>query len=756
MGPVRAGALPRRLLILLAAACLAMSVAPGLARAAESWQSGPLVESQDSNCVTSGNEYEAGTWLSYYTDPTAPPQTGHAYYVAIDLDGIGDPCAGVYADVELALPSGTTPAVTQSNPVVCYLKFPGSNSYKRDTQDCPQTLQQSTYGYSLDPVNTNPPFWPVPRGGDIEIQVPVASSQAGDLQLEGVVQLADGQSDPVLTPKLQMVVDSAGAQSVNGQDEQIGVYYNNPSLTSNTQTSPTGPTTVDYTAYVENYSNPGHVVGELDYADSSGDCNNPVTSVFTTSSTPLQPPNTQLTGYFDGLYPDVAYCWRLVATVTSGAEAGTYDGNWQYFITAGNYIHNAGAGEPAAANAPAVAQCQQQDATGNGCGYSGCSTSTCTITGNTSSATEPLDLTLSGSGSGTVTGPASFSCASSCTGNFATGSTVTLTAAPKSGSSFLGWSGGGCSGTGTCKVTMSSAESVTADFVTVLHVVNPTLLVSVTGTGSGKVTSPGGISCPTTCSHSYSRTASDTLTATAAADSTFEGWSGGGCSGTGTCHALMSASKSVTAEFSLNAPDTDTLTVSLAGTGSGKITSTGGISCPTSCNHTYTTGTTDTLSAVAAPGSKFTGWSGGGCSGAATCKVTVSSALGVTANFALEPPSCSLSVVSNKIALRRRRKSPPVDMLAVAVKCNQAASARVSGALTEHLGRKHSKRFKLGPLTAAVPAGVEHTVDLKLPAAAIKGLKHGRKESASLALAASDANGAGTARASVGHLRGSG
>jgi hypothetical protein len=550
-----------------------------------------------------------------------------------------------------------------------------------------------------------------------------------------------------------MIVDSAGAQNVGGQNEQIGVYYNTPSLSSNQQQS-NHSTTVTYVGWVQNNANNGNVVAQVAYADSSGDCNTPGTTVDTTNEALLQDPQTEVSGNFTGLYADVAYCWRFKATVVNGPEAGTYYGNWQYFITNGTYYQYAN--EPAAANPPAVQQCQQQDATGNGCGYSGCSTATCTSTGTLSSATEPLDLTVSGSGSGTVTGPASFSCTASCTGNFATGSTVTLTAAAKSGSSFLGWSGGGCSGTGTCKVTMSAAQSVTAEFIPLLHLANPTLLVSVTGTGSGKVTSPGGISCPSTCSHTYARNGSDTLTATATPGSTFAGWSGGSCSGTGTCHVVMLASKSVTAEFTLNPPNTDTLTVSLAGTGSGKITSSGGISCPSTCDHTYTTGTADTLSAVPAPGSRFTGWSGGGCSGAGTCKVTVSSALSVTANFALEPPSCSLSVVSSKIALRKRRKSQPVDMLAVAVKCNQAASARVSGAGSERLSRKHAKRFKLGPLTASVPAGVEHIFDLKLPASAIKGLKHGRKESASLALAASNANGTGTARASAGHLRGSG
>ena len=48
---------------------------------------------------------------------------------------------------------------------------------------------------------------------------------------------------------------------------------------------------------------------------------------------------------------------------------------------------------------------------------------------------------------------------------------------------------------------------------------------------------------------SYPSGASVTLTATPSANSTFTGWSGGGCSGTSPCNVTMSASKTVTATF---------------------------------------------------------------------------------------------------------------------------------------------------------------------------------------------------------------
>ena len=79
-----------------------------------------------------------------------------------------------------------------------------------------------------------------------------------------------------------------------------------------------------------------------------------------------------------------------------------------------------------------------------------------------------LTVTKSGSGSGTVTSePPGIDCGPSCNSSsttFSQSSTVTLTATPDTGSSFIGWSGGGCSGTGVCIVTMNTDVEVTAGF----------------------------------------------------------------------------------------------------------------------------------------------------------------------------------------------------------------------------------------------------------------------------------------------------
>ena len=155
----------------------------------------------------------------------------------------------------------------------------------------------------------------------------------------------------------------------------------------------------------------------------------------------------------------------------------------------------------------------------------------CTVTMNSPqsvSATFVQDVALSVSvtGSGAVTSsPTGISCPSSCSANFAPGTPVILTATPASGWKFNGWSGA-CSGTGTCSVTMNSAQSVTATFTQIIY----PLALSLTGSGS--VTSnPTGISCPSTCSASFNSGTPVTLTATPAQGMSFIGWSGA-CSGT--------------------------------------------------------------------------------------------------------------------------------------------------------------------------------------------------------------------------------
>ena len=89
---------------------------------------------------------------------------------------------------------------------------------------------------------------------------------------------------------------------------------------------------------------------------------------------------------------------------------------------------------------------------------------TVTATFTAQSVSYALTLTKSGTGSGTVTSsPAGISCGTTCIASFTGGTSLALSATPATGSTFTGWSGA-CSGTGSCTVTLSQAQSVTATF----------------------------------------------------------------------------------------------------------------------------------------------------------------------------------------------------------------------------------------------------------------------------------------------------
>ena len=84
------------------------------------------------------------------------------------------------------------------------------------------------------------------------------------------------------------------------------------------------------------------------------------------------------------------------------------------------------------------------------------------------STSHTLTITKSGTGSGTVTSaPVGINCGAACSASFNSGTQVTLTETATAGSRFVGWSGGGCSGTGTCVVTLNSNETITATVATV-------------------------------------------------------------------------------------------------------------------------------------------------------------------------------------------------------------------------------------------------------------------------------------------------
>ena len=331
-------------------------------------------------------------------------------------------------------------------------------------------------------------------------------------------------------------------------------------------------------------------------------------------------------------------------------------------------------------------------------------------------------LTVSAVGQGTVTSlPSGIDCggsATQCTQSFTGAPTVTLTATPSSGSTFAGWSAGGCSGTSTtCMVTMNQDRSVTATFNTPTPTPQHTLSVSVGGTGSGTVSGPS-VSCPGTCSAIYAQGSQVTLTATPATGSTFAGWSGGGCSGSApTCTVTMSSDQSVTATFNTIPPPPQTLGVSLAGTGSGTVSGSG-ISCPGTCSASYPSASEVTLSAIAASGSTFAGWSGSGCSGTSTCTVNMSSARDVTATFnsiaEFALPKPNVAVTSTKpVQLPSGNQGLSVTTQGACVLSLKEAPTPLASIAVASGRRRHLKREGLiKPFTLTVSSAGQHVLPL--------------------------------------------
>jgi hypothetical protein len=182
---------------------------------------------------------------------------------------------------------------------------------------------------------------------------------------------------------------------------------------------------------------------------------------------------------------------------------------------------------------------------------------------------------------------------------------------------------------------MDAAKTVTATFALQTFA----LTVTKGGTGAGTVTSnPVGISCNGACptaNASFTSGSVVVLSAVADASSTFTGWTGAGCTGTGSCVVTMSAAQNVTANFTLQ---TFALTVNVTqAAGQGTVTSApaGITACAAAgCTASFTSGTSVVLTANLGTAAGVT-WGVGQCGSqtATTCTVSMSVARTVDATF---------------------------------------------------------------------------------------------------------------------------
>ena len=210
--------------------------------------------------------------------------------------------------------------------------------------------------------------------------------------------------------------------------------------------------------------------------------------------------------------------------------------------------------------------------------------------------------------------------------DYPSGTTVTLTATPtglgNNASTFTGWGGNGCSSTkSTITVDMTQDLACTATFT----VIPPqTLTLTPAGNGTGSVTGAG----------TYDFGTAAPVTATAAAGSTFVGWSGPNGTECTTGSVLMNADKQCIATFTLNP---QTLTLTPAGNGTGSVTGAG----------TYDFGTAAPVTATAATGSTFVGWSGPNGTECTAGSVLMNADKQCIATFTLNPQTLTLTPAGN-------------------------------------------------------------------------------------------------------------
>lgn len=241
--------------------------------------------------------------------------------------------------------------------------------------------------------------------------------------------------------------------------------------------------------------------------------------------------------------------------------------------------------------------------------------SAATVTANFTKNSYTLTTAVSPSGAGTVTAG----------GSIQYGSTKSLTATAATGYTFSSWSktAGTLSSTTSNPTTFTmgtSAATVTANFTHNQY----TLTLSTSPSGGGTATGGGTKYYADSCS----------ISATAATGYSFVNWttSSGGtianASSASTTYTMPNGNATVTANFSINSY---TLTVQASPSGGGTVTGGG----------TFNYGSTNTITATAATGYQFAGWS--------TTSGTLADASSATTTLTLAASDATVTATFTKI-----------------------------------------------------------------------------------------------------------
>jgi len=250
-----------------------------------------------------------------------------------------------------------------------------------------------------------------------------------------------------------------------------------------------------------------------------------------------------------------------------------------------------------------------------------------TVTGGQTLAAAPAITPGTSSSSGPVT--ATITCSSSGSAPYVTtNGTVPTTSSTQSGTATF-------TSSGTLEAICVGGGYFASPVASATYTINGVLVAAAPAITPGTSSSPGPVTATITCSSSGSApyvTTNGTVPTTSSTQSGTATFTSSGtleaiCAGGG-----FAASPVTSATYTVASAATYSLTVSLVGWGT-VTSSSGGITCGTSCSADYAAGASVILTADPGVGYTFTGWSGGPCSGIGTCAVTMSGTQTVTAIF---------------------------------------------------------------------------------------------------------------------------
>lgn len=300
--------------------------------------------------------------------------------------------------------------------------------------------------------------------------------------------------------------------------------------------------------------------------------------------------------------------------------------------------------------------------------------------------------------------------AGTCSGTYGESEAVTLTATPGE-HKVVQWSGCSEAVANVCEVQIPAGDAtVQAEFVEAPH---RTLTVEATGAGSvGAEEPPAPLSGQIAgceegggeCSASYYEGDAVTLTASPGAHQQVA-WSGCTMANANTCQVQLPAGDAtVKAQFTTI---THRLNIGTAGSGSGSVSCDGG-----PCAGSYPEGTTIALTATAASGSTFGGFSGGGCSGS-PCALTLEADTTVSATFNANPQP---PPVPEQKGTATAKGTAPVKgnkaMLTLACTGGECKGSLQLYAKVKQGGKQKSKI--IGKASFAIAAGATKTVKVKI------------------------------------------